>query len=77
MLHDSHSIHIVYRLTKRLKKSLEQFTDQMRKAKKASESWILIFHERTIPKALNYKFCLNLKKKKKIVEFADSAHRIY
>ena len=39
------STHIIYWLTKWLKKSLEQFTDQIKKAKKVPESWKWTFHK--------------------------------
>ena len=58
-------------------KSLEQFTDQIKKERKY---WTII-NELSIKdniKALQYKSCLSFRTcQKKIVEFTDSTHTIY
>ena len=60
----------IYWLTKWLKKSLEEFTDQMKKAKKVPACWKLNFHKGKYLKPSNIYLT-------SIVEFTDSTHIIY
>ena len=75
--HFRDSTQTTYWLTKWLKKSLEQFADEMKKAKKVSKSWKWT-SKRTILKALKYKSSLSFRaSQKKIVGFTDSPNTIY
>ena len=71
------STHRIYWLTKWLKKSLKQFTDQIKKQKKYQG----VRNELSIKdniKALKYKSCLSFCAcQKKIVQFTNSTNTIY
>ena len=58
------------------KKSLEQFTDQMKKAKKVAESWKLTFHKGQYLKPSKTNLT-SVSEHVRIAEFTDSTHTIY
>ena len=68
------STHTIYWLTKWLKKSLKQFTDQIKKKYWGVRNELPIKDK---IKALKYKSCLSFRTcQKKIVEFTDSTHTL-
>ena len=60
------------------RKSVEQFTDQLKKSYKSTEKLEINFREKTILTAVKYKSCLSFRgSQKNIVEFTNSTYATY